>query len=236
MAEIDPAVAKALQHVQVHLFPRTRQEIDQQHEISLTNDPDAFNITTDPSYKVPEDKTKLLLLACSHTKPYRSSKSHGTIFRFLRDHIGDDHKCWHKVTISGLYGPVPAEFENEEAVLTYEYVLSSSAKRQRELVITRLVAYLETHLGTYKRIVAYVTASAYRSVVEEAFSRVRENFVAKNGTGATLAPLILVPEKTKGTGTKDLLSQANLTHLVHVLHPEKNVHINIPVQLPTPEL
>lgn len=236
MAEIDPSVAKALQHVQIKLFPRTRQEIDQRHEISLTNDPEAFDLRT-RNYQVPDDKDRLLLLACSQGKPYRSSKSHSTIFRFLQEHLGDEHKPWHKVTISGLYGPVPSEFEDENAVRTYEYILSSSAKRQRELVIARLVAYLETHLNRYERVVAYVTANAYRSVVEEAFSRVRENAASKNGASAKPVPsLILVPEKTKGTGTKDLLSQANLTQLVHVLHPEKNVQINIPVQLPTSEL
>src|SRR5205807_1783620 len=165
---------------------------------------------THTDYAIPQGKDRLLLLACSQAKPYRSSKSHRTVLRFLRQHVGEALASCHKVTISGLYGPVPLELEDIEAVRTYEYILSSSAKRQRELVTARLVSYLETHLHEYSHIVAYVTAGAYRSVVTAAFTQVKENFARINGADAPLpTPLILAPMKTRGTGTKDLLSHTN---------------------------
>jgi len=237
VAEIDPAVAAAFEHVQIKLFPRTHEEIAQQHEISLTNDPAAFDLRTYVDYKVPAGKDRLLLLACSQAKPYRSSKTHSTIFRFLRQHVSELLESCHKVTVSGLYGPVPLEFEDLEAVRSYEYVLSSSAKRQREAVTARLVAYLEAHLYEYQRIVAYVTAGAYRSVVDAAFTQVKENFARVYGADTPMpVPLILVPEKTRGTGTKDLLSQANLAELLRMLYPEQDAQLGIPVQLPASEL
>ncbi len=237
LAEIDPLVMKALGHVQIKLFPRTREEIDLQHEVSLANDPSDFDLRTHVDYKIPSGKDRLLLLACSQAKPYRSSKTHSSVFRYLSQHVGERLQSCHKVTLSGLYGPVPLEFEDVEAVRTYEYVLSSSAKRQRELIVSRLVSYLETHLREYGRIVAYVTAGAYRGVFEAAFSQVKENYARVNGADALLpTPIILAPLKSHGTGTKDLLSHANLKELLHVLYPEQSAQVAVPDQLQTPEI
>jgi predicted RNA-binding protein len=103
--------------VQVELFPRSRAEIEQHYNtISLTNDPCAFDITRHPDYEVPSGKDRLLLVPCSQAKPYRTSRSHSGIFRFLRQHVGEDLECCHKVSISGLYGPVPRELEDLEPV------------------------------------------------------------------------------------------------------------------------
>ena len=49
-------------------------------------------------------------------------------------------------------------------------------------------------------------------------------------------PLILAPEKTRGTGTKDLLSQANLAELLRALYPQQDAQLGIPIQLPASEL
>lgn len=233
VAEIDPGVARALGHVQVELLPRSREEIDTQYNIlSLTHDPSAFDVSTRPDYHVPAGKDRLLILACSKGKPYRNSKSHRTVFRFLREHVGERLESCHKVTLSGLYGPVPLEFEDEQAVHTYEYVLSSRAKRQQELVTSRLAGYLEAHLHEYRRIVAYVTAGAYRSVVEAAFAQVRERYERTHGQDTTLgAPLILAPATTRGTGTKDLLSHASLEELLGDLYSEECLPAGPPVQL-----
>lgn len=228
VAQLDPIIAKALGHVQIELLPRTREEINEHYNtISLTNDPTDFDVMTHyPTYQPPAGKRRLLLLACSQAKPYRQSKSHTTVFRFLREHAGDLVEECHKVTISGLYGPVPLEFEDEEVVRTYEYVLSSSAKRQHELVVARLTAYLEAYMHCYDQIVGYVTASAYRSVVEAAFKRVHERYTKAHGPEAILpVRFILVPEKARGTGTKDLLTHVNLIELVHTLFPHAPLQV-----------
>ncbi len=222
VAQIDPSVAVALGHVHVELFPRTQEEITQHYNaVSLTNDPSAFDLSQDATYTVPASKDRLLIIACTQAKPYRKSKSHATIWRFLRDHVGDEIDRCHKVTLSGLYGPVPLEFEDVEAVRTYEYILSSSAKRQQALVTARLVAYLEAHMSAYRQVVAYVTAGAYRYVIETAFAEVRRKHADIHGINSPLpTPLLLAPRKSRGTGTKDLLSYASLGELVRTLYPD----------------
>jgi predicted RNA-binding protein len=88
------------------------------------------------------------------------------------------------VTISGLYGPVPREFDDLEPVHAYEYVLSTSAKRQGALVAERLAAYIERYMHAYTQIVAYVTTRAYRDAVQAAFARVQQNDAKVHGAEA----------------------------------------------------
>jgi tRNA-guanine family transglycosylase len=216
VADVDPSVAAALGHVQVELFPRTHSEIVEHYNnaVSLLNDPAAFDLST-RDYAVPAGKDRLLLLACSQLKPYRRSRSHSTVMRFLRTHVGEEVEQCHKVTISGLYGPVPLEMEDLSEVRGYDYVLSTSARRQRDLVVDRLVTYLTSYGHAYERVVAYVTATAYREVVERAFDRMR----ARSRDGQPVPQLILVPSKPHGTGVMDLLSQRNLRELLSALYP-----------------
>lgn len=241
MAQIDSSIANALGHVRVELFPRTREEINLQHNVSLTHDPSAFDVTERPDYKIPPGIDRLLILACTQTKPYRKSKSHSAIWRFLGAHAGDKLARCHKVTLSGLYGPVPMECEDEEAVRTYEYVLSSSAKRQQALIGARLISYLKAHMHMYERIVAFVTASAYRQVIETAFEEVQRDYAQAHGGKASLASrLILAPATTRGTGVKDLLSHASLQDLLRALHPDVAEQVDLatgpPVQLAWPSM
>jgi 7-cyano-7-deazaguanine tRNA-ribosyltransferase len=220
LAEIDPSVADALGHVDVSLFARSRRDIEEHYDVSLTHDPDAFDICLDPEYDVPTGKDRLLLLACSQAKPYRTSRSHTTVMRFLQEWAGDRWDLCHKVTISGLYGPVPFEKEDVEAVRTYEYLLSSSAKRQTTLVATRLANYLERHLPRYRHVVAYVTAGAYRAVVETAFATLRHRLVQTENAQMPPVSLHLLPVKARGTGTKDLLTHSNLADMAAHLFPD----------------
>jgi 7-cyano-7-deazaguanine tRNA-ribosyltransferase len=238
VAEVDESVAQAMGHVRVELFPRSRGEIEQQYNtISLTNDPSAFDIRQLPEYEVPTGKDRLLLVPCSQAKPYRTSRSHSGIFRFLRRHVGTDLERCHKVTISGLYGPVPRELEDLNAVRNYEYVLSTSAKRQGALVAERLAAYIERYMHAYTRIVAYVTTRAYRDAVEVAFARVHQNFAKVHGPEAPIpVRLLVVPAKAHGMGAKDLLNHDHLMELLQALYPEHTATQGWPVQLGHPQL
>jgi len=141
------------------------EEVTQARSISLKYSPNSFNILTQ-RYKPPAEKDILLLIPCSQEKPYRKSRTHSVLLDKLapyRDNI-------HKVTISGMYGPVPEEKENKEPVLNYEYKLAKEDESQQELITNRLVEYLEKYGNQYDHIVGYVASTNYRGVIEDAIS------------------------------------------------------------------
>jgi queuine/archaeosine tRNA-ribosyltransferase len=135
------------------------------HTISLEHSPNEFNILT-RDYEPPSRET-LLVIPCSKIKPYSKSKSHKAVFDSL---IPVRNKI-HKVTVSGMFGPVPEEHEDEQSVLNYEYVLAPEDTQQKELATDRLTRYLEQYGGSYDQVVAYATSKNYRQVIEDAFER-----------------------------------------------------------------
>jgi len=138
-------------------------ESDETRSISLEYGPHSFDVST-RSYTPPADRDVCLLIPCSQQKPYSESRTHSV----LADKLGKHKSRIHKVTISGMYGPVPEEFEEEKPVLEYEYVLAGEDERQIELVTDRVLRYLEKHGDNYDEIVGYVTSKTYRQVVENA--------------------------------------------------------------------
>jgi queuine/archaeosine tRNA-ribosyltransferase len=136
---------------------------DQTRSISLKYGPESFDLRR-RSFDPPTERT-LLILPCSQEKPYANSRTH----RVLWDKLGDRTDKIHKVSISGMYGPVPEEYEEEDPVMGYEYVLAKEDTRQIERVTARLVDFLREHGEGYDHILAYVTSKTYRQVVEDAF-------------------------------------------------------------------
>jgi len=133
--------------------------------ISLEHGPSDFDVLQ-RNYTPPENAEVLLIIPCSQHKPYRESRTHQAILdeiQHLRDRI-------HKVTVSGLYGPVPEEFEDEKMILEYEYVLTTEDTDQLELVSERLRRYLNEFGDGFDTIVGYTTSKAYRRVIENALS------------------------------------------------------------------
>jgi predicted RNA-binding protein len=135
------------------------------HTISLEHSPNEFNILT-RDYEPPSRET-LLVIPCSKNKPYSKSKSHKAVF----DPLAPVRNKIHKVTVSGMFGPVPEEHEDEQIVLNYEYVLAPEDTQQKELATDRLTRYLEQYGGSYNQVVAYATSKNYRQVIEDAFER-----------------------------------------------------------------
>uniref|UniRef100_UPI00403F24C6 tRNA-guanine transglycosylase n=1 Tax=Haladaptatus sp. DJG-WS-42 TaxID=3120516 RepID=UPI00403F24C6 len=139
------------------------------NRISLKHTPRDFNIANkdyDPHRDDSSNKDILLIIPCSQRKPYSESRTHKAVLNRLepvRDRI-------HKVTISGMYGPVPETEETADAVLEYEYVLAKQDTEQIELVTERLVDYLRTHGDSFDTIVSYAVSKQYRQVIEKAFS------------------------------------------------------------------
>jgi predicted RNA-binding protein len=75
------------------------------------------------------------------------------------------------VSISGLYGPVPEDFEEADPVMSYEYVLTTADDDQVELVANRLARYLNRYGEKFDQIIAYTTNKAYRRAIDTAFNR-----------------------------------------------------------------
>jgi 7-cyano-7-deazaguanine tRNA-ribosyltransferase len=139
--------------------------------ISLKYTSDSFNILLN-SYHPPEDKRILLVLPCSGGKPYSASRSHRLITERLAQALGERATLVHKVTLSGLYGPVPEEKENEPAILGYDFRLEPANTAQINLITNRLIAYLERYGDHYEACLGYATSRAYRAALEQAARRI----------------------------------------------------------------
>lgn len=141
-------------------------DVTDTRSISLKYGPGSFSLFS-REYHPPDKKDVLLLIPCSQKKPYSESRTHSVLF----DKLEGQTDRIHKVTISGMYGPVPEEYERETPVLEYEYVLAKEDTDQIELVTERLCRYLDEHGDEFGTILGYVTSKTYRQVIEDAFDR-----------------------------------------------------------------
>ncbi|RYJ08721.1 tRNA-guanine transglycosylase [Halogeometricum borinquense] len=133
---------------------------------SLSHSPADFDVRS-TQYEVEQSKQICLVLPCSQTKPYRDSRTHQVVEERLRK-----AGVWtrvEKVSLSGLYGPVPLRFEDADAVTTYDYVLTDVDKQQISLVKKRLVDFLHEYADQFDAIYGYATSKTYRSTIEDAF-------------------------------------------------------------------
>lgn len=138
----------------------------QQRTISLEHGPSDFDILQ-YEYQPPTEASILLILPCSQEKPYSESRTQQAVLSQLEEHRDE----FHKISVSGLYGPVPVSYETLQPVLEYEYVLTTSDTDQMALVANRLAQYLNTHGDHFSHILAYTTNKAYREAIMEAFRR-----------------------------------------------------------------
>jgi 7-cyano-7-deazaguanine tRNA-ribosyltransferase len=169
--------------------------------ISLNYTPDSFTIP--PDYQPPPGKRVLLTIPCAGKKPYSLSRTHTIVNTKLQTAFGENQRAIHKVTLSGLYGPVPEEFESEEPVVRYEFQLSPRNAAQIQRCAERFIAYLDTHGGSYELLVGYATSNAYRQVFELIQKR-RPDF-------------ILLPTQPKQKRLSEFFRHVHLDVLVEVL-------------------
>ncbi|MGL5062209.1 MAG: DUF5591 domain-containing protein, partial [Microcoleus sp.] len=168
--------------------------------ISLKYTSDDFNILK-RGYYPPQDKRVLLIVPCSGDKPYSQSRSHRLIEERLEKAVGQEKiKLVHKVTLSGLYGPVPEECENEPPILGYDFRLESFNQAQIDLIADRLVSYLEHHGDRYIACFGYATALAYRTALEKASQK--------------LPYLCVLPIKPKTKRLTEFFRKENVAELV----------------------
>ncbi len=192
---------------QLELFPAfSTKETDsalqkEQPTISLDYTPDSFSIPAD--YKPPQDKKVLLAIPCAGKKPYSLSRTHTIINTKLQNAFGNNQRAIHKITLSGLYGPVPEEFESEEPVVRYDFQLSPRNTAQIQLGADRFKAYLDKHSDHYTLVVGYATSQAYRKVFEY-LQEDRSDF-------------ILLPIKPKQKRLSEFFRHVHLNELIEVL-------------------
>ena len=192
---------------QLELFPAfSTKETDsalqkEQPTISLDYTPDSFSIPAD--YKPPQDKKVLLAIPCAGKKPYSFSRTHTIINTKLQNAFGSNQREIHKITLSGLYGPVPEEFESEEPVVRYDFQLSPRNTAQIQLGADRFKAYLDKHSDHYTLVVGYATSQAYRKVFEY-LQEDRSDF-------------ILLPIKPKQKRLSEFFRHVHLNELIEVL-------------------
>ena len=192
---------------QLELFPAlSKKETSsdlrkEQPTISLNYTPDSFFIPAD--YEPPKDKRVLLAIPCAGKKPYSLSRTHTIINTKLQNAFGKNQRVIHKITLSGLYGPVPEEFESEEPVVRYDFQLSPRNTAQIQLGADRFKAYLDKHSDHYTLVVGYATSQAYRKVFEY-LQEDRSDF-------------ILLPIKPKQKRLSEFFRHVHLDELIEVL-------------------
>ena len=172
-----------------------------QPSLSLNYTPDSFSIP--PDYQPPPEKRILLTIPCAGQKPYSLSRTHSIVNTTLRTAFGGDQQFIHKITLSGLYGPVPEEFESQEAVVRYDFQLLPRNATQIQLSADRFNAYLDRHKAHYELIVGYATSRAYRKVLE---------LIGKHHPD-----FILLPTKPKQKRLSEFFRHIHLDELIKIL-------------------
>lgn len=204
LAQHDEHMRKALTHASFPLPSKTPLDESQhignvtQHPISMRHTPVTFNLLQ-RAYSPPRGKRIALFIPCSGGKPYSTSRSHRLITERL-SHLGERVAMVHKVTISGLYGPVPEEFETLPEILTYDFRLDPMDISQIELVSQRVEQYLVRYQTYYGATIGYATSRAYRTVLER---------VAQNST-----TLVVLPESPKTRRLTEFFRQDNVAALM----------------------
>ena len=200
---------------QLKLFPDTRRDTEKNEEsgpsqtISLAYTPDDFRVPDD--YRPPDGKEILLTIPCAGKKPYSLSRTHTMITNRLQAVFAEKQDCIHKITLSGLYGPVPEEFETEDAVIRYDFQLSHKNTAQIERCADRLVDYLKKYRDNYKFTIGYATSRAYRAV----FALTEERFPG----------FILLPNAPRQQRLAEFFRHTNVDALVEVIQ-EKIIGID----------
>ncbi len=128
--------------------------------------PEDFDIR-EPHHNFQPQKSICLILPCSQEKPYPSSQSFKFVWKKLQESLGDVLlKDIEIIFLSGLYGPVPIAYTDQEAVKTYDFLLHTHDKSGVERLVERLSDFLNRYDKDFKLILAYVTLPAYRKVLE----------------------------------------------------------------------
>lgn len=151
-------------------------------------------------------KSACLILPCSQEKPYPISQSFKYVWKKLQESLEETKLADLEIVfLSGLYGPVPLVYTEEEAVKTYDFLLHPNDQAGIERVAERLAAFLENYSMDFTSIFAYVTLPAYRKAVD---------LVARNYSYLTVLP------KTNRMGQLAFYKSENIQQLIQQFQPK----------------
>lgn len=127
-----------------------------------THTPDDFDLRR-RRWRPKPGKKVLLILPCSKQKPYPTSPSFRRIWWRVEAMLGKEADRIQVVFLSGLYGPVPWELSEEEAVTSYDFRLHPADQEGIQRVAERLSALLQRVRMPARA--AFVPSPAYRAAV-----------------------------------------------------------------------
>ena len=169
VAEQDHEIAKKLSR-NLTLFSlfedhfKVPKPLPKEQTISLAFDPNSFCVPRE--YTPPAGKNILLVVPETTSKPYSIAPLHVELFETIDNAMDGCSGIIHKVTLSGLYGPVPQEFENREEVVRSHYQLTNTDTDQIRFLIKRLEQYVNRYASHYDVKIAYAPARGYRMICE----------------------------------------------------------------------
>ncbi|WP_276249154.1 tRNA-guanine transglycosylase [Haladaptatus sp. YSMS36] len=169
-SDVGPAPEEQTQTVQSQFGPGGNPIAPSETEISLNHSHTDFDLR-ERNFTPASDARVCLILPCSNDKPYGESRTHKVVENRLVE--AGTWDSVEKVTVSGLYGPVPHSFETEHPVMTYDYVLTETDTEQMERVNDRLQAFLQSYGSEYDAVFGYATSKTYRKAIERALKRTK---------------------------------------------------------------
>ncbi|MDB9314987.1 tRNA-guanine transglycosylase [Spirulina sp. CS-785/01] len=183
-------------------FPEKQELSSSESLVSYKYKPDSFNILRE-EFTPKVNQKILLILPCSGEKPYSNSRSHRLIHDRLEQSIGKNSQLIHKVTLSGLYGPVPEEYECKPPIMGYDFRLDPLDEKQIRLLTDRLVHYIQLHSQHYYTYIGYATSKAYRMVLEQ--------------TKKEASNLVVLPYKPKSLRLTEFFRKENIAELIKIV-------------------
>ena len=117
------------------------------------------------NYRPPQGKRILLAIPASLKKPYSLSRIYQIITDKLDAAFGTHRQPIHKIILSGLYGPVPEEYESDSTIIKDDFELRSQDETYITLAAERFKDYLNRYQKYYELIICYATAAPYRKII-----------------------------------------------------------------------
>lgn len=150
-------------------------DADRKNPLELLESPEVIRVVDEilKNYK-PSGKI-LLILPCSAQKPYGESRSQRLYWKEAREVVKEENVL-ERATLSGVYGIVPASFEN--MVMDYDFNLNRSYFTQgrhheiMSILCMRAYRFL-LHFGKEFDLIVSYGRERYRQVMELAVSRLK---------------------------------------------------------------
>lgn len=170
----------------LHPIVKPKSRVDR--KVSLKYKPSDFMIPEE--YAVPKREKILLLFPCSKEKPYSESQTYKRISAAVHAKLNGTSKKIHFVVVSGLYGPVPLEYDGLPETTNYDFVLTFRNQEGIKRVGERLAEYVKEHGNKFEHVVAFAASKPYREAIMTGLKGLTElqmfpKHKSTSGTGRT---------------------------------------------------